>query len=77
MNKWKHELPGCAFTLYQSIYYKKNEREGMCVFVMEVGDKGTEETHMKLFTDYLACIVQTFLPFLFDWDVVPLSFSTR
>lgn len=73
MKAWKPWL--CLYCTKAFITKRTRERER--VFVIEVGDKGTGETHKKVFIDYLACVIQTFLPLWFDWDTVPLSFSTR
>lgn len=59
-------------SLNQNIYDQKDKRDEVCVSVMEMGDKTQESV-----TNYLACIIQTFLPLWFDWDIVLLPFSTR
>lgn len=44
-------------SLNQNIYDQKDKRDEVCVSVMEMGDKTQESV-----TNYLACIIQTFLP---------------
>ena len=61
LNNWTNESMDSLVvsSLNQSIYYKENKRD---VFMMEIGGKGTDK---KSSTDYLGCIIQTFLPFPF------------
>lgn len=59
MNKWTNESMDSLVlsSLNQNIYDQKDKRDEVCVSVMEMGDKTQESV-----TNYLACIIQTFLP---------------
>lgn len=62
MNKWKHGLLSCVFTVPKPLLQKEQEGGGVRVCDGGTGQR-TEETHKKSLTDYLACNIQTFCCF--------------